>query len=59
LKISAKNAVVADVKSTTSKIKYYKTKQYSTIQKTGFTTNTKKTKNADELRNQPSIKKQA
>jgi len=35
---------VADVKSTTSKIKYYKTKQYSTIKKTGFTTNSKKTK---------------
>jgi len=38
------NCTVADVKSTTSKIKYYKTKQYSTIKKTGFTTNTKKTK---------------
>jgi len=35
---------VADIKSTTSKIKYYKTKQYSTIKKTGFTPNTKKTK---------------
>ena len=35
---------VADIKSTTSKIKYYKTKQYSTIKKTGFTTSTGKTK---------------
>jgi len=35
---------VADVKSTTSKIKYYKTTQYSTIKKTGFTISTEKTK---------------
>ena len=35
---------VVDIKSTTSKIKYYKTKQYSTITKTGFTTSTEKTK---------------
>jgi len=35
---------VADIKSTISKIKYYKTNQYSTIKKTGFTTNTEKTK---------------
>jgi len=37
-------ALVADIKSTTSKIKYYKIKQYSTIKKTGFTTSTEKTK---------------
>jgi len=36
--------IVAGIKPTTSKIKYYKTKQYSTINKTGFTTNAKKTK---------------
>jgi len=36
--------LVADIKSTTSKIKYYKTKQYSTIKKTGFTTSAEKTK---------------
>ena len=38
------NTTVADVMLTTSKIKYYKTKQYSTIKKTGFTTSTEKTK---------------
>jgi len=35
---------VADIKSTTSKINYYKMKQYSTIKKIGFTTSTEKTK---------------
>ena len=47
LKWSVMNVVrydVADIKSTTSKINYYKTKQYSTIKKTGFTTNAGKTK---------------
>jgi len=35
---------VADIKSTTSKIKYYKTKQYSTVKRIGFTTSTGRTK---------------
>jgi len=35
---------VADIKSTTSKIKYYETEQYSTIKNNGFTTSTEKTK---------------
>jgi len=38
------DAYVADIKSTASKIKYYKTEQYSTIKKIGFTTSTEKTK---------------
>jgi len=42
--LEACGGLVVDVKSTTSKIKYQKTKQYSTIKKTGFTTNTKKIK---------------